>query len=179
MAKLLLISIAERLVQRYNETMHTDELQALDQTIIDTLRKISIPLAHVALFVVFFWFGLLKVIGTSPANPLVSDLLSRTLPFITFSQFIILFGIYEMLIGLAFLIPHLERLAIALLVPHMITTFLPLILLPAVTWQAPFIPTLEGQYIIKNLVIIALAIALASHLEPMKDRKRLSVDSGQ
>lgn len=150
--------------------MQNNELMALDRAIIETLRKISIPLAHIALFVVFFWFGALKVIGNSPANPLVATLLERTLPFITFNQFIVLFGIYEMIIGLAFLIPHLERLAIALLVPHMITTLMPLILLPAVTWQGWFVPTLEGQYIIKNLVIIGLAIALASHLEPMKKK---------
>ncbi len=155
------------------ESMEDSKLASLDRAIILTLRKISIPLAHIALFVVFFWFGLLKIIGSSPANPLVSSLLERTLPFITFDQFIICFGIYEMIIGIAFLIPHLERLAIALLVPHMITTFLPLVLLPAVTWQSFFIPTLEGQYIIKNLVIIALAIALASHLEPIQ-RKQIS-----
>jgi hypothetical protein len=44
-------------------------------------------------------------------------------------------------------------------------------LLPAVTWQSFFVPTLEGQYIIKNLVIIALAIALASHLEPLQKKQ--------
>lgn len=86
----------------------------------------------------------------------------------TFGQFIVFFGVYEMLIGVVFLFPNMVRLAMALLVPHMITTFLPLVLLPSVTWQAFFVPTIEGQYIIKNLVIIALALAIASHLEPMR-----------
>ena len=79
-----------------------------------------------------------------------------------------------MLIGVAFLIPGLERLAIALLIPHMITTVLPLILLPSITWQSFLIPTLEGQYIIKNIVIIALASALAAHLHPMRLQNRHS-----
>lgn len=151
--------------------MGQNELESLDKSIINALRKISLPAAHIALFIVFFWFGALKVIGSSPANPLVASLLEQTLPFITFNQFIVFFGLYEMVIGLTFLIPHLERLAVALLVPHMITTILPLILLPSVTWQGLFVPSLEGQYIIKNVVIIALAIALAAHLRPLGENK--------
>ncbi len=152
--------------ERYNREMMNDTFSTLDNTIIRAAQKISLPLARFAIFVVFFWFGILKVIGTSPANPLVQGLMEKTIPFMTFGQFIVLFGIYEMIIGIVFLFPKLVRLAIALLVPHMITTFLPLVLLPSVTWQEFFVPTLEGQYIIKNLVIIALALAIASHLEP-------------
>ena len=48
----------------------------------------------------------------------------------------------------------------------MITTAGPLVLLPSETWQSFFVPTLEGQYIIKNLVIIAAAIGIAAHLHP-------------
>lgn len=148
--------------------MNNDTLTTLDSTIIKAAQKISLPLARFAIFVVFFWFGILKVLGSSPANPLVQSLMEKTIPFMTFGQFIVLFGIYEMIIGIVFLFPSLVRLAIALLVPHMITTVLPLILLPAVTWQGFFVPTLEGQYIIKNIVIIALALAIASHLEPVQ-----------
>jgi uncharacterized membrane protein YkgB len=142
-------------------------VEKCDHEIICALRKVSIPFGRLAIFVVFFWFGALKLIGTSPANPLVSDLLEKTLPFMTFDTFIILFAIYEMIIGIIFLIPRMERVAIALLLPHMVTTFMPLILLPAVTWSAFLTPTLEGQYIIKNLVIIAVAMGIAAHLHPM------------
>jgi hypothetical protein len=69
-----------------------------------------------------------------------------------------------MLIGLFFIIPRLERAAIMLLVPHMVTTVLPLFFLPSLTWVAPFTPTLEGQYIIKNLALIALAMGIGSRL---------------
>lgn len=148
--------------------MNKESLARFDEALIGWLRKIHIPLGRTAIFVVFFWFGILKVLGFSPANPLVSALLEKTLPFITFGQFIVLFGLYEMLIGIVFLIPRAERVAIALLIPHMITTILPLIFLPSVTWQAMFVPTLEGQYIIKNVVIIALAFSLATQLEPFK-----------
>ena len=73
-----------------------------------------------------------------------------------------------MVIGIAFLVPKAERLAIPLLIPHMVATILPLILLPSVTWQTFFVPTLEGQYIIKNIVIIALALSLATQLNPIQ-----------
>jgi hypothetical protein len=118
------------------------------------------------MFVIFFWFGILKIIGSSPANPMVADLLHFTMPFMSWDLFIILFAIYEILIGIAFVIPRCERIAIALLIPHMIMTALPLIFLTSMTWQGFLTPTLEGQYIIKNLVIIALAMGIAAHIHP-------------
>jgi uncharacterized membrane protein YkgB len=53
----------------------------------------------------------------------------------------------------------------------MITTFLPLIFLPGESWQAPFVPTLVGQYIIKNLVLVAAAIGIAAHLHPLPQKR--------
>ena len=147
-------------------------ISKIDFRIIAILRRYSFPLARVSLFIVFFWFGALKLAHTSPANPLVEELLSRTLPFLTFEQFIFWFGVYEMLIGIAFLVPNFERVAIALLIPHMITTVLPLILLPQITWQGFLTPTLEGQYIIKNCIIAALAFSLAARLRPIAADRR-------
>lgn len=146
-------------------------LNNFDHWFIRFLRRISIPFARLALFIVFFWFGILKIFGTSPANPMVSDLLHATMPFMGWGTFIILFAIYEMCIGIAFIIPHFERVAIALLIPHMVMTFLPLVFLQGMTWQGFLTPTLEGQYIIKNLVIIALAMGIAAHLTPLGDKK--------
>ncbi len=146
-------------------------LEKIDFEIIHTLRKLSMPLGRVALFIVFFWFGILKIIGTSPANPMVQDLMHATLPFMSWNVFIVLFSIYEMIIGISFLIPRLERFSIALLMPHMVMTILPLIFLRTMTWQGFLTPTLEGQYIIKNLVIIALAVGIAAHLHPLHLKK--------
>lgn len=147
-------------------------LEQLDVKIIHSLGRLSLPLSRFALFIVFFWFGILKIIGTSPANPMVMDLMNATLPFMTWEVFIVLFSIYEMIIGITFLIPRLERLAIALLIPHMIMTMLPLFFLSEMTWQGFLTPTLEGQYIIKNLVIIALAVGIAASLHPIHGLKR-------
>lgn len=147
-------------------------LEQFDSWFIYLFRRLSMPFARLALFIVFFWFGILKIIGTSPANPLVMDLMNTTLPFMTWDTFIILFAIYEMIIGISFLFPKLARLSIALLIPHMIMTILPLFLLSDMTWQGFLTPTIEGQYIIKNLVIIALAMGVAAHLHPMKSNKK-------
>ena len=139
-----------------------------DETIIRDARKIAMPLARIALFIIFFWFGVLKVMGISPADPLVGALLERTIPFFSFDYFRVFFGAYEMTIGISFLIAGMERVAIALLIPHMAAAFLPLIILPSITWQSVLVPTFIGQYIIKNIVIISLALSIATHLRPLQ-----------
>lgn len=142
-------------------------ISKLDRGIIKLCQEGSVPVARFGLFVVFFWFGILKVLGMSPASGLVQALFEQTIPWMSFGTFIILFGYFECLIGVLFLIPRMERVVIPLLFLHMITTFMPLFLLPAVTWSGFMVPTLEGQYIIKNLVIIAAAIGIVSHLHPL------------
>lgn len=143
-------------------------LSKIDLKLIALCRKIFVPFARVALFVVFFWFGFLKVIGESPASDVVQNLFERTIPIMEFSSFFILFGLFECLIGILFLIPKVERVVIPMLLVHMATTAGPLFLLTSETWNGFLIPTLEGQYIIKNLVIISTAIGVASNLKPIK-----------
>ena len=132
-------------------------------------EKTSFIFAHVSLFIVFVWFGFLKIVGTSPAAGLVEELLSVTMPWMSFDVFFVLLGTFEVILGILFLLPRMERLAIVLLVPHMITTLMPLFLLPDIAWAGLATPTLEGQYIIKNIVIVALAISI---LVDLKQRKR-------
>lgn len=147
------------------------DIRRIDAELIHLFRELSEPMARFGIFVVFFWFGLLKVVGLSPASPLVRALFEQTIPYMQFPLFMVLFGLFEMLIGIMFLMKGYEREVIPLLFAHMFTTFLPLFLLPAIAWTAPFVPTLEGQYIIKNLVIIAAAIGIAAHLHPLPRRR--------
>ncbi len=120
---------------------------------------------RIALAIVFGWFGALKLIGLSPAGGLVESLLNLTLPFIRFSDFIIFLGVWETLIGVLFLFPRLTRFAFWLMMVQMFTTFGPLVFLPAVSWQSFAVPTIEGQYIIKNVVLVALAFAVLTFWE--------------
>ena len=143
-------------------------IKTIDRSLIRFFQRFAVPMARFGLFVVFFWFGILKVLGYSPAEPLVEALFNSTIHFMSFSSFILFFGWYEVLIGILFLIKGAERIVLPLLLIHMITTFGPLVLLPQASWSGFLIPTLTGQYIIKNLVIIAAAMGIAAHLHPMK-----------
>jgi len=141
---------------------------SLDHKIIDFFKVISIPVSRFGLFLIFFWFGALKVLDLSPASDMVQNLLVQTIPFMSFHVFFVLFGLFEMAIGVLFLIKGTERIVIPLLFIHMLTTLGPLFLLSGETWSGFMVPTLEGQYIIKNIALIGLAIGIAAHLHPMK-----------
>ena len=78
------------------------EFHKTDVTIITFFRRISIPVARVSLFIVFFWFGILKVLGLSPAGSLVHDLFDQTISFIPFDVFYICFALLECAIGIMF-----------------------------------------------------------------------------
>ena len=128
-----------------------------------TLKQSSVLVSRVALFVIYFWFGFLKVIGQSPASEMVHTLFSKTvepiIPFLSFWVFIVLFGLFEMLIGVLFIIPKLEKPALVLFFVHMATTILPIFVMSEV-WSGILVPTLEGQYIIKNIALIACALTI-------------------
>ena len=141
----------------------------IDSRIIRRLHKLEVPLARTAIFVVYFWFGLLKLLSVSPAGPLVQALFEKTIGFMPFATFYFIFSVFEIAIGLLFLIRGMERLAIFLLGLHLIMTVLPLIFLPEVAWQGLLVPTLEGQYIIKNILIAAAAVVVGSKLVPIKN----------
>lgn len=145
-------------------------IENIDLRLIRLSKDFFIPVARFGLFVVFFWFGLLKVIGLSPASGLVQRLFEQTIPFMDFGTFLILFGLFECLIGILFLVRGAERIVIPLLFIHMITTFGPLVLLPEETWSGVMVPTLAGQYIIKNVVLIAAAIGIAGNIRPLAGR---------
>ena len=121
-------------------------------------------LIRIPLFVIFFWFGLLKVIELSPAQGLIIDTV-YWMPFLSPEDWVIVIGYWEMLIGLFFLAKKTTYYAMLLLFLQMSGTFMPLVLLPSVTFQNSnvLLPTLEGQYIIKNIIIITSAIVVGRY----------------
>jgi uncharacterized membrane protein YkgB len=121
--------------------------------------KNTTQFGRISLFIIYFWFGFLKVIGISPAETLVENLFTQTFGgLIDFKLFCIAFGLFECALGLIWLFPKLTKYAFYLLIFHMITTFLPVFILPEATWQTWFTPTLVGQYIIKNFALISLGM---------------------
>lgn len=142
-------------------------LRTLDIHCIHFFKRFADPVARTAFLVIFFWFGALKVFGLSPASPLVQALFESTIPIMPFGIFMILFGLFECMIGLLFIIPRLERVVLPLLLLHMVVTGMPLILLPMITWSGFLVPTMEGQYIIKNIALVAAAMGVMAHLHPI------------
>lgn len=146
----------------------TGQIRNIDTLIVNTFRRMEVPLARAALFIVYFWFGLLKLLGMSPASPLVHELFQRTMPsFVPFPLFYNAFALFEIAIGIAFLIRGIERPAILVLAFHLVTTAMPLVFLPATVWTMPLVPTLEGQYIIKNILIVTAAVVVGASLKPL------------
>ena len=143
------------------------KLITLDLKLIALFKRTYIPLARFALFVVFFWFGFLKILGLSEAGPLAEALTAETVGLAHFDTLFMVLACFECLIGLLFLIPKAARVVVPLLLVHMAIVCGPLILVPEMTWQQFMVPTLEGQYIIKNLAIVALAIGIAAHTQPL------------
>ena len=141
-------------------------IQQIDQLIAEFMHRVGDPALRVSMATIFIWFGILKPLGISAAAPLVLATV-HWMPFFEAQTWLSIIGIWEVLIGLFFLFPATLRIAIALLAGQMFGTFLPLIILSEVTFQTggiPFAPTMEGQYIIKNLLIISAALVMGGSL---------------
>ena len=144
-------------------------LKQFDTLLINYLSKISLPVLRVSLGIVFIWFGALKPFGNSSAN----DVITKTIYWFDPAIFIPILGVWEMLIGLCLLYAPLIRIGLFLLSLQMPGTFLPLILRPEICFvDFPFVLTLEGQYIIKNLVLIGAAMVVGSKLVPILERDK-------
>lgn len=137
-------------------------LEDLDRRISGFMRDWG-PLAlRYSLAVIFIWFGVLKPLGLSPAAPLVRAT-TAWMPLLGSHEWVVLVGWLEVAIGSTFLFRRTIRIAVGLLALQMVGTFLPLVLLPGVTFQGghiPYAPTMEGQYIVKNLLIISAALVV-------------------
>ncbi|MEM7164558.1 MAG: DoxX family membrane protein [Planctomycetota bacterium] len=139
---------------------------AIDRAIASTMMRWGQPALRYSLAIVFVWFGLLKPLGLSPAENLVRETVSW-MPLFTPAVWVKIIGWWEVAIGLLFLWNYTTRIAIALLAGQMIGTFLPLIVLPEVAFQSdgfPFALTMEGQYIVKNLLIISAALVIGGRV---------------
>ena len=142
-----------------------EPIERLDVRITGTLARIGVPILRVALGVVFLWFGVLKFFpGVSPAETLAA----RTIEQLTFGAIrpnvsLPVLAAWESLIGIGLILNLWMRGILLLLAVQMLGTFTPLILFPTETFTVwPFVPTLEGQYIIKNIVLIGAAMVVGA-----------------
>ena len=137
----------------------------LDRRITETMAEHGLTLLRLALGVVFLWFGALKFFpGASPAEALAG----RTIETLTFGAIpedvaLMILAVWEVAIGVGLLVGRWMRAVLLLLFVQMLGTITPLLLFPSETFTVfPIAPTLEGQYIIKNIVIVSAAIVLGA-----------------
>lgn len=143
----------------------------IDLRLIAFFKRTFQTVARVSVFLIFFWFGFIKLLGISPASPLAEALTEKTVGLQYFDTLFIAIALLECLVGILFLFPKATRVVIPLLLFHMAIVCSPLLLVPEFTWQQFLVPTLEGQYIIKNAVVIAVAIGIAASTSPLRNNK--------
>lgn len=136
------------------------ELDRFDAAVAAWMAQHGIKLMRIALGLVFIWFGALKLMpGLSPAE----DLVRSTIYFIDPDYFVPFLALWEIAIGVGLVSGLFIRTTLFLLFAQMIGAALPLVMLPDVCYTAfPFGLTLEGQYIVKNLVLITAGIVVGS-----------------
>lgn len=137
----------------------------VDARITGWMAAHGIRLLRISLGVVFFWFGFLKFFpGLSPAMELATKTIGAlTFGAVTPSVAMLVLATWESLIGLGLIFGVAMRATLLLLFVQMIGTILPIFMFPGeVFTRVPYAPTLEGQYIIKNIVLVSAAIAIGA-----------------
>lgn len=147
-------------------------LQSFDVWFIDFAKKHYSWIARLSLFVIYFYFGFLKIIGASPAGTLALGFAEKMGMGAYANELYIALAIVECIIGIFILVPSLTRIALFLMFGHMLLVCAPIVLYPEAVWQSPFVPNLEGQYIIKNAALVALALGLVATTKPLATSKK-------
>lgn len=142
-----------------------DLYERVDARVASYLARYGIDLLRLSLGIVFFWFGVLKFFpGMSPAQ----ELAARTINVLTFglmpsSVSLPILAVWECAIGIGLIFGLFMRATLVLLLLQMMGTITPIFIFPREIFAVvPYVPTLEGQYIIKNLVLISAGLVLGA-----------------
>ncbi|WP_243761681.1 DoxX family protein [Streptomyces sp. YIM 98790] len=132
-------------------------------------RRHSVAALRMLMGLLFLYFGGMKLI---PAASPAEEMAGRTMEAITFGLVpaavsLPLLGVLEVLIGTGLVTGLLPRLTLTVFFVHMSGTFLALAVLAGEMWSdaGPF-PTLPGQYVLKNLVLLAAGVVIAAQGVP-------------
>jgi putative oxidoreductase len=135
------------------------------------LRRWSIPALRLTLGLIFLWFGVLKLFDASP----VAELLKNTYTFLPLQPFAITLGAWEVLMGVGLMLKRAMRCTLCLLCAHLTGTFIALWLAPALFFQQgnPLWLTAEGEFVIKNMVLISAALVIGGYeVAPLDEREK-------
>jgi len=141
------------------------KFEQLEDRLHQLLVRHSIIMLRIAVGAVFLGFGVLKFFpGVSAAE----NLGETTTHLITFelvpgSTAIVAVAVLECFIGICLLLNRWMRLAVWLLVGEAIGVLSPLVLVPGRLFSGPHhAPTLEGQYVLKDVVLVAAGMVIAA-----------------
>lgn len=140
-------------------TVQGSALGRAKQKLDGLLERFSVPLLRIAIAIVYIWFGALKVFDVTP----VGDLVAGTMPWFDSSWFVPALGGAEVALGLVLLSGRLVGWVIAGMVGHLSGTFLVYVMQPSVAFQDgnPLLMTTEGEFVAKNVVLIAAGLVVA------------------
>lgn len=140
---------------------------ALKDFVLDLLRPIAVPALRIAIGVVYVWFGALKIAGLSP----VADMVASMLPFLPPQVAVLSLGILEVVLGAALLVRVLVPWVAAVQVLHLLGTFAVFLFQPGLTFVDGnlFAVSLEGEFIAKNVILVAALLVVAAHTRPRRE----------
>jgi uncharacterized membrane protein YphA (DoxX/SURF4 family) len=137
----------------------------IDAAVVRWMEKHGVVWLRISIGVIFLWFGLLKFFpGLSPAEDLAVSTI-RIMSFGLIGDQVILYSLasLETLIGAGLIMNLFIRVTLLLLFIQMAGTFFPIIFFPGDVFAFfPYALTLEGQYIVKNLIIVSAGIVIGA-----------------
>jgi putative oxidoreductase len=153
---------------------------SFDKMMIDKMHAWGIPILRVSVAIIFLWYGILKCSGLSPVEALVRN----TYGFMPYPAFFYVLAIFEIFIGLGLLFKIKLRLTLVLLWGQLLGTFFSFFLAPSTFLQSsnPLLLTMEGEFVMKNIVLFASGIVIGGYLlTPIKyeeegHRVRVKID---
>jgi uncharacterized membrane protein YkgB len=138
-------------------------VERIDRVAVPFLTRWALPALRWSLAIVFIWFGALKVMGASP----VVDLVASTVYWVDPDWFVPVLGVVEILVGLGLATRKWLRLALLVLAAQLVGTLLVFVVLPDVAFQDgnPLKLTVEGEFVVKNVVLLAAAMVVGTSVD--------------
>ncbi len=133
----------------------------------NVVNQLSLHFVRISVGLVYAWFGILKFFPSlSPAESLAKRTLESLSFYLIPGDFsYLLLAIMETAIGICFLLNRGVQIAVYVAIGHIVMTFSPMVILPGEVFNNYFIPTLVGQYILKNFVLLGALLIIKQSTE--------------
>lgn len=149
------------LIASSSDAVLQPRIRTWDNSVLIAFQRWSVPALRIAMGLVFLWFGALKVFGVSPVTPM----LKATYSFMALPAFTAMLGAWEILIGIGLVFKLALRRVLLLLCLHLMGTLAAALLAPSYFFVHgnPFVLTVSGEFVAKNLVFLMAGFVIAGH----------------